>query len=106
MLSIDAKLDYETLKKICDTGHSRVPVYEEVNVPVSELYGTGDGGNKTGTTKLKKILGILLVKQCLLLDPKGMCCILIRTEADDRIHVRRYASPQDSAEQGSLRPQQ
>ena len=37
MLSIDAKLDYETLRKICLTGHSRVPVYEEVEVPVSSL---------------------------------------------------------------------
>ena len=37
MLSIDAKLDYETLRKICSTGHSRVPVYEEVEVPVSTL---------------------------------------------------------------------
>lgn len=39
MLSIDAKLDYETLRKICLTGHSRIPVYEEVDVPVSALLG-------------------------------------------------------------------
>ena len=32
MLSIDEKLDFETLKRICATGHSRVPVYEEVEV--------------------------------------------------------------------------
>ncbi|EKM51307.1 uncharacterized protein PHACADRAFT_200129 [Phanerochaete carnosa HHB-10118-sp] len=37
MLSIDAKLDFETLRTICKTGHSRVPVYEEVEVPVSHL---------------------------------------------------------------------
>lgn len=37
MLSIDAKLDYETLRRICLTGHSRIPVYEEVEVPVSKL---------------------------------------------------------------------
>lgn len=37
MLSLDAKLDYETLRKICLTGHSRVPVYEEVEVPSSAL---------------------------------------------------------------------
>ncbi|KAF7307580.1 CNNM transmembrane domain-containing protein [Mycena indigotica] len=55
MLSIDASLDYDLLKQICMTGHSRVPVYEEV-----ELHGN----------KVKKILGILLVKQCVLLDPK------------------------------------
>ncbi|KAA1470981.1 DUF21-domain-containing protein [Dentipellis sp. KUC8613] len=59
MLSIDAKLDYETLKKVCLTGHSRIPVYEDVDLP--------DGSGKT--FKAKKILGILLVKQCVLLDP-------------------------------------
>ncbi|KAF7302822.1 CNNM transmembrane domain-containing protein [Mycena kentingensis (nom. inval.)] len=55
MLSIDANLDYDLLKQICLTGHSRVPVYEEI-----ELNGS----------RVKKILGILLVKQCVLLDPK------------------------------------
>ncbi|KAI4525546.1 DUF21-domain-containing protein [Schizophyllum commune Loenen D] len=59
MLSIDAKLDYETLKKITETGHSRVPVYEEVDIPV----GPGKA------QKAKRILGIFLVKQCVLLDP-------------------------------------
>ncbi|KAF5378150.1 hypothetical protein D9615_007632 [Tricholomella constricta] len=70
MLSIDSKLDYALLKKICQTGHSRVPVYEEVDVPISSLGGTDDGSTKERTKKLKKILGILLVKQCVLLDPK------------------------------------
>ncbi|KAJ6601131.1 hypothetical protein DFH09DRAFT_969690 [Mycena vulgaris] len=55
MLSIDSLLDYDMLKKICLTGHSRVPVFEEIDV---------------NGTKLKKIVGILLVKQCVLLDPK------------------------------------
>jgi len=59
MLPIDAKLDYETLRKVCESGHSRVPVYEEFEF-------------KVGAPKLaKKIVGILLVKQCVLLDPKG-----------------------------------
>ncbi|KIJ67290.1 hypothetical protein HYDPIDRAFT_173888 [Hydnomerulius pinastri MD-312] len=61
MLSIESKLDYELMKKICLTGHSRVPVYEEVEVAV----------DSTGRLeKVKKIIGILLVKQCVLLDPK------------------------------------
>lgn len=72
MLSIDSKLDYDLLKKICLTGHSRVPVYEEVEVPVSSLTGTKhDANGKQRTQKMKKILGILLVKQCVLLDPQG-----------------------------------
>jgi metal transporter CNNM len=84
MLSIDSKLDYETLKKICLTGHSRVPVYEEVDVPV-QIPGSSsseDTSHLKGLhkslkgqqrfTKAKKIVGILLVKQCVLLDPKGM----------------------------------
>ena len=62
MLPLDTRLDYVTLRKVCESGHSRVPVYEEIEVPV---YKEGDGG------KAKKIVGILLVKQCVLLDPKG-----------------------------------
>ncbi|KAF9475034.1 DUF21-domain-containing protein [Pholiota conissans] len=75
MLSIDSKLDYALLKKICQTGHSRVPVYEEVDVPVAAVVGVDqrtsmDDKPKERTQKVKKIIGILLVKQCVLLDPK------------------------------------
>lgn len=88
MLSIDAKLDYETLRKICLTGHSRIPVYEEVEVPTSTISSQGAGVESTYAAepaesgsgerrsfslqqrrphvqkvKAKKIVGILLVKQ-------------------------------------------
>lgn len=86
MLSIDAKLDYETLRKVCLTGHSRIPVYEEVEIPVPRLVAKvnisedlSDGsasrlsldGRQPKTQKVKKIIGVLLVKQCVLLDPNG-----------------------------------
>ncbi|KAF8804197.1 DUF21-domain-containing protein [Phlegmacium glaucopus] len=77
MLSIDSQLDYALLKKICLTGHSRVPVYEEVDVPISvtmsdeNLFeGVPREDRQQRTQKVKKIVGILLVKQCVLLDPK------------------------------------
>ncbi|OCH89964.1 DUF21-domain-containing protein [Obba rivulosa] len=79
MLSIDDKLGYETLRKICLTGHSRVPVYEEVEVPIvprvlDDTMPAPPPADKSGrppkTQKVKKIIGILLVKQCVLLDPK------------------------------------
>lgn len=70
MLSIDSKLDYELLKKICMTGHSRVPVYEEVDLPIHDAVGNPAMGGKV--EKAKKIVGILLVKQCVLLDPNGL----------------------------------
>jgi metal transporter CNNM len=57
MLPIDSRLDYETLAKVVRSGHSRVPVYEEVNETTGQIT--------------KKIIGILLVKQCVLLDPEG-----------------------------------
>ncbi|KAI0072388.1 DUF21-domain-containing protein, partial [Panus rudis PR-1116 ss-1] len=66
MLSIEDKLDKETLKRIYDSGHSRVPVYEDVEVPV--VNEDGEPVLEKGK-KVKKILGVLLVKQCLLLDP-------------------------------------
>lgn len=92
MLHIDAKLDYETLRRICATGHSRIPVYElvEIKVPRSVAIAAFDAGigdevppreilhgkksidsNDLVKTKVKKIIGILLVKQCVLLDPEG-----------------------------------
>ena len=66
MLRIDAKLDYDLLKQIVDTGHSRIPVYDEVDLPDSFRAAF-----ENTPAKAKKILGILLVKQCVLLDPKG-----------------------------------
>ncbi|KAI0743884.1 hypothetical protein C8Q80DRAFT_1183738 [Daedaleopsis nitida] len=80
MLSIDAKLDFDTMKRIGDTGHSRVPIYEEVDVPVVPAHLSSAAGTVTPTKpsgffpdsvkKVKKIVGVLLVKQLLLLDPK------------------------------------
>jgi metal transporter CNNM len=80
MLSIDSQLDYALLKKICLTGHSRVPVYEEIDIPVSvtisdeNLEGCEDRQQRT--QKVRKIVGILLVKQCVLLDPKGIYLLI------------------------------
>ena len=81
MLHIDAKLDYDTLRRICATGHSRIPVYEEVEVDVPaamvECANVGEHGQMVNNErmvkhKVKKIIGILLVKQCVLLDHEGM----------------------------------
>lgn len=79
MLSIDSVLDYDTMKKICDTGHSRVPVYEEIEIPVvnntaitmmpSDTVKADDKSPiekenpRSGVKIVKKIVGILLVKQ-------------------------------------------
>lgn len=80
MLSIDSKLDYALLSEICKTGHSRVPVFEEVEVPVQMQNGGGVKGGSLETgermVKVQKIVGILLVKQCVLLDPEGTSYIL------------------------------
>ncbi|KAJ3783690.1 hypothetical protein GGU10DRAFT_360165 [Lentinula aff. detonsa] len=69
MLSIDSELDYNLIKKICMTGHSRVPVYEEIEVPVHG-QGASNGRGRTQNQIVKRIIGILLVKQCVLLDPR------------------------------------
>ena len=92
MLSINSKLDFDTMKRIGDTGHSRVPVYEEVEVlvvvphalaavsrpsfsasgasPPSKGVVAVDAPLPDRVQKVKKIVGGLLVKQLLLLDPK------------------------------------
>lgn len=73
MLDIESKLDIDTMRKIYNTGHSRIPVYEEVDVPivVDSETSLGEKGPSAKVIKEKKIVGILLVKQCLMLDPKG-----------------------------------
>jgi hypothetical protein len=58
-LPITAKLDYATLGKILEAGHSRIPVYEEI------AYER-NGEKKTR----QKIIGVLLTKQLILLDPE------------------------------------
>lgn len=74
MLSIDARLDYETLRRITATGHSRIPVFEEVEVSISKVV---QAKNRAGpilapftritedgkSMIVRKIIGILLVKQ-------------------------------------------
>ena len=76
MLSIDSKLDYETLRRICATGHSRVPVYEKVEVPASGVIEarnkagpavttlpSSDGKEGGKTIMVKRVIGTFLVKQ-------------------------------------------
>lgn len=99
MLSIDSKLDYDLLKKICQTGHSRVPVYEEVEVPVSSLGGNKhDANGKQRTEKMKKILGILLVKQCVPLDPQGRYYAPQPLRASHPKYDRCHSPPSNSFE--------
>ncbi|WVF68326.1 hypothetical protein IAT40_003091 [Kwoniella sp. CBS 6097] len=68
MLPIDAKLDYETLGHVVRSGHSRIPVYQMVEVPDINFAAPTKGPAKN--KMVKKVLGSLLVKSCVLLDPE------------------------------------
>lgn len=112
MLPFTAKLDYPTLEKVVRSGHSRIPIYQEIEVEVgpaksgsttpkkklpllstfTRKTSTDDAHGKTGSPRLdskeqatlgqtegegfktteirKKIVGTLLVKSCVLLDPE------------------------------------
>ena len=71
MLSIDSKLDYEILRRICATGRSRVPVYEEVAIKArnglrpaaTTLPNLDEKGGDGETIIVKRVIGILLAKQ-------------------------------------------
>lgn len=68
MLPLDTKLDHDTMQRIYDSGHSRVPVYEEIDVPVVSEAEAGNALTNTEdlplkTKRARKIVGILLVKQ-------------------------------------------
>ena len=104
MLPVDARLDYQTLEQIVRSGHSRIPVYQEVeaskpskplallsrtlgriapgsitppSTPTGEVpsmpaeQAQSDGGKPApaAARTTRKIVGALLVKQCVLLDP-------------------------------------
>ncbi|PLW22406.1 hypothetical protein PCANC_25526 [Puccinia coronata f. sp. avenae] len=55
MLNIDTQLNYTTMSAILTSGHSRIPVYENTITP------TGAG---------RRIVGALLTKQLILIDPE------------------------------------
>ncbi|RXK36611.1 hypothetical protein M231_06152 [Tremella mesenterica] len=68
MLPVEAKLDYETLGHVVRSGHSRIPVYQMVEVPDINLSAPTIGPAKK--KMVKKVIGSLLVKSCVLLDPE------------------------------------
>lgn len=106
MLPFSAKLDYPTLEKVVRSGHSRIPIYQEVEIPLNQprsgsntprrklsilspftrKASVGPGNEETNDAKentgsesdphlvktivRKKVIGTLLVKSCVLLDPE------------------------------------
>lgn len=107
MLNIDCKLDYDTLRQISDTGHSRVPVYEEVDVPLMTTGETQSEKFVAGETKkMKKIAGILLVKQCLMIDPRGPYKLHVASCGFSDVLYRRNAPSQSQAPSCALRTEQ
>ncbi len=70
MLPIEAKLDYETLGQVVKSGHSRIPVYQLVDVPEVSLTTAPAPGSQPSTRSVRRVIGCLLVKQCVLLDPE------------------------------------
>ncbi|GAA5958047.1 hypothetical protein JCM8115_001112 [Rhodotorula mucilaginosa] len=67
-LPIDTKLDYSTLGRILKAGHSRIPVYEEV--PVEGFADPIDKASSSSKRMRRQIIGVLLTKQLILLDPE------------------------------------
>ncbi|KAH9449583.1 hypothetical protein MJO28_010708 [Puccinia striiformis f. sp. tritici] len=55
MLNIDTQLNYKTMSAILTSGHSRIPVYENVTTPAGSS---------------RRIVGALLTKQLILIDPE------------------------------------
>lgn len=77
MLDVESRLDYETLGRVMQSGHSRIPVYEEL--PLQEPEATNDVFGKGGKPLTRrKILGVLLTKQLILIDPEGASSCSVR----------------------------
>lgn len=70
MLSIDSKVNYENLQKICAMGHNKVLVYGEAEVPTSGVVKRNRAGSAVvalpssdGKVMVKRIIRIFLVEQ-------------------------------------------
>jgi hypothetical protein len=86
MFSIESKMDYETLKMAREAGRGRIPVYEDVvehgvsqsASPSRAILSPAAGVEATANSKsghVKRVVGILLLSDCVLLDPKGSCVL-------------------------------
>lgn len=52
MLPFEAKLDYPTLERVVRSGHSRIPIYQEIEVAVSPKSGSATPSKKGGVPGL------------------------------------------------------
>lgn len=67
MLHADTKLDRETIQKIVESGHSRIPIYEDVDDEASVVEVSA--GHYGEVAQRRNIIGCLLAKNLLLIDP-------------------------------------
>lgn len=67
MLESNSKLDRPTIQKIVESGHSRVPIFEYVDDEAS--VADFRAGHYSVVERRKNIIGCLLAKNLLLLDP-------------------------------------
>eukprot|EP00793_Prasinoderma_coloniale_P001600 PRCOL_00003405-RA len=73
LLADDARMDEETMTRLLREGHSRVPVVRAPTAPGAggaPLVGAGDARLAAGD-----LLGVLLVKQCLMLRPEDAAAV-------------------------------
>ena len=98
MLPIEAKLDYETLGHVVRSGHSRIPVYQMVEVPDIDLSAPRLQAAKAKL--VKRVMGSLLVKSCVLLDPEGE---FQHSASEMGLSIRRHALGYNPDQCDSLR---
>lgn len=67
MLHSKAKLDRPTIQRIVESGHSRIPIYEDVTDEAGAIEVSAGHYSEAG--QRRKIIGCLLAKNLLLLDP-------------------------------------
>lgn len=71
ILSVNSKLDFETLELIFKSGHSRIPVYDDRPWCGAQRHNSETSMPSAGDDKRKKtVVGLLFVKDLILLDPE------------------------------------
>ena len=75
MISIDSKIDPDTLKRIYESRQNNIPIYEETTLDSIALVNRSSAASRDSldskSCRVKRFVGILPARSYIFIDPKG-----------------------------------